>query len=296
MGIIVRAIAGDGFIKMAAADTRDICEKARQIHNCSPVTTAALGRTLTAASILGNSMKEEKASLTVRINGGGPAGSIIAVSDCEGNVRGYIQNPYADIPLKENGKLDVSGIIGTNGQITVIRDIGIGEPYGGSIELVSGEIAEDFTAYLAQSEQKPSACALGVLVDRDRTVLAAGGYIVELLPGAPDYIVEPLEKNIANAGSVTNILNGGTPEDLIMRVLDGFGPKILESSGIEYKCYCSRERVSAALSGIGDEELADMIRVGDPIEVTCQFCDVIYTFTPAEIAKMRNEALSPEEE
>ena len=291
MDRIVRAIAGDGFIKMAAADTRGICERARTIHNCTPTACAALGRTLTAVGIFGNSMKEEKASVTVRINGGGPLGSIIAVSDCFGNVRGYVQNPGLELPLKENGKLDVSGAVGKNGQITVMRDLGIGEPYGGSVELVSGEIAEDFTAYLAESEQQPSACALGVLVDRDRSVLAAGGYIVELLPGAPDGIAEKLEKNIAAAGAVTTQLNGGTVEDMINRVLDGFSPEILEESEIEYRCYCSRERVEDAIAGVGEAEIRDMIASGSA-EVTCQFCDAVYTFTPAELEKL----IKPEEE
>ena len=240
MDKIVRAIAGDGFIKMAAADTREICERARVIHGLTPTAAAALGRTLTAAGIFGNALKEENASVTVRINGGGPLGSVIAVSDSTGNVRGYVQDPNVDLPLKENGKIDVSGAVGKDGQITVIRDLGIGEPYGGSVQLVSGEIAEDFTAYLAESEQKPSACALGVLVDRDRSILAAGGYIVELLPGAPDNIIDKLEKNIASAGSVTAQLKDGTVEAMIDKVLEGFSPEILEETEIEYRCYCSR--------------------------------------------------------
>jgi len=285
MDKIVRAIAGDGFIKMAAAATRGICERARTIHGCTPTAIAALGRTLTAASMLGNAMKEENGSVTVRINGGGPIGSIIAVSDSVGNVRGYAQNPQTDLPLKADGKLNVSGAVGTDGEIRVIRDIGLGEPYGGSVRLMSGEIAEDVTAYLAKSEQKPSACALGVLVDRDRSVLAAGGYIVELLPGAPDEIAERLEKNIADAGPVTAQLQNGTVEEMINRVLDGFSPEILEEEPVEYRCYCSRERVEAALAGIEEAELLDMIRSGEA-EVTCQFCDAVYAFTPAQLEEI----------
>ena len=290
MDKIVRAIAGDGFIKIAAATTRGICERARQIHNCTPTMTAALGRTLTAASIFGNAMKEEGASVTVRINGGGPAGSIIAVSDSTGNVRGYVQNAYVDLPLKPNGKLDVSGAVGCDGQVTVVRDLGFGEPYGGSTELVSGEIAEDFTRYLAESEQKPSACALGVLVDRDRTVLAAGGYIVELLPGAPDEMAEQLERNVADAGAVTAMLQEGCgPEQVIERVLCGFEPRMLETTEITYKCYCTRERVSGALAGIDTGEIRDMIDEGNTIEVTCQFCDSIYKFTPDDLNAILEE-------
>lgn len=285
MDKIVRAIAGDGFIKMAAATTRDICERARQIHGLSPTAAAALGRTLTAASIFGNALKEENASVTVKINGGGPLGSVIAVSDSGGNVRGYVQNPSIELPLKENGKIDVSGAVGKDGQITVIRDLGIGEPYGGSVRLISGEIAEDFTAYLAESEQKPSACTLGVLVDRDRSVLAAGGYIVELLPGAPEEIIDKLEKNIASAGSVTAQLKEGSAEEMTNRVLEGFSPEILETAEIEYRCYCSRERVEDVLSGLSEKELTEMAAAGEA-EVTCQFCDAVYTFTPAELEEI----------
>ena len=283
MSKIVRAIAGGGYIKVAAASTREICERARVIHGCSPVMTAVLGRVLTAAGILGNAMKENDASLTVRINGGGPAGSIIAVSDSFGNVRGYVQNAHVELPLKESGKLDVSGAVGTNGMLTVMRDLGIGRPYVGSTQLVSGEIAEDFTAYLAESEQKLSACALGVLVDRDRSVLAAGGYIAELLPGAPEDYPKRMEKNISDAGAVTSMLKNGTPEEMIFRVLEGFSPRILVSNDIEYRCYCTRERVVAALSSIGEEELEEMKNEGKTVDVTCQFCDTVYKFTPDEI-------------
>lgn len=288
MDRIVRAIAGDGNIKITAASTRGLTERARAIHKTLPVVTAALGRTLAATSMIGNSLKEDNASVTVRINGGGPVGSIIAVSDNAGNVRGYAQNPHIDIPLKENGKLDVGGAIGVDGMLTVIKDLNMREPYVGSVQLVSGEIAEDFTAYFAESEQTPTACGLGVLVDTNQSVLAAGGYIVQLLPGAPDSVAEKLEDNVVKAGAVTNMLLGNdNPEMILESILRGFEYEILESDKVQYKCYCSRERVSDVLAGIGKDELEDIKREGKPIEVTCQFCDKVYIFTVDEIEKIQ---------
>jgi len=283
MDEIVRAVAADGFIKMTAISSRDMVERARAIHNTTPVCTAALGRTLTATSIIGNMLKGEDQSVTVRINGGGQTGSIITVSDAVGNVRGYVTNPHVDIPLKENGKLDVGGAVGINGMLTVIKDLNMREPYVGSVQLVSGEIAEDFTAYFYESEQTPSACALGVLVDRDYTVKAAGGYLIQLLPDAPEEIAVQLEQSILNTGSVTSVLENYTAEDLINLVLIGFNPEILERTPVEYKCYCSRERVKEAISGIEREELENIQREGKPIEVTCQFCDAVYNFEPSEL-------------
>ena len=283
MDEIVRAVAADGFIKMTAISSRDMVERARAIHNTTPVCTAALGRTLTATSIIGNMLKGEDQSVTVRINGGGQTGSIITVSDAVGNVRGYVTNPHVDIPLKENGKLDVGGAVGVNGMLTVIKDLNMREPYVGSVQLVSGEIAEDFTAYFYESEQTPSACALGVLVDRDYTVKAAGGYLIQLLPDAPEEIAIQLEQSILNTGSVTSVLENYTAEDLINLVLIGFNPEILERTPVEYKCYCSRERVREAISGIEREELENIQKEGKPIEVTCQFCDAVYNFEPSEL-------------
>lgn len=283
MDEIVRAVAADGFIKMTAISSRDMVERARAIHNTTPVCTAALGRTLTATSIIGNMLKGEDQSVTVRINGGGQTGSIITVSDAVGNVRGYVTNPHVDIPLKENGKLDVGGAVGVNGMLTVIKDLNMREPYVGSVQLVSGEIAEDFTAYFYESEQTPSACALGVLVDRDYTVKAAGGYLIQLLPDAPEEIAVQLEQSILNTGSVTSVLENYTAEDLINLVLIGFNPEILERTPVEYKCYCSRERVREAISGIEREELENIQKEGKPIEVTCQFCDAVYNFEPSEL-------------
>jgi molecular chaperone Hsp33 len=223
-------------------------------------------------------MKKTGSSLTVRINGGGAAGTIIAVSDNSGNVRGYVQNPTADIPNKPDGKLNVGGIVGKNGMLSVIRDFGESEPFTGSVELIGGEIAEDFAAYFASSEQIPTACALGVLVDRDQSVLAAGGYIARLLPGAPEAAVEALERNATAAGYVTEILANMDAEALLRKAMSGFFPKILERRRVEYKCYCSRERVVSALSVLDREDLQEMKREGVPVEVTCRFCDAVYTF------------------
>lgn len=291
MGRLIHAISGDGFIKMTANDTRDITERARQIHKLTPVATAALGRTMAAASMIGNDIKSEDGSTTVRINGGGPLGSVVVASDHFGNVRGYVQNGEVDIPLKANGKLDVSGAVGTDGMITVIRDVGLKEPYVGSTQLVSGEIAEDFAAYFVESEQIPAACALGVLVDTDQSVIASGGYIVQLLPGAPESYIDTLEQNIVEAGAITGMLSSGmTLENIVKRVLNGFSPRILSECNVEYKCYCSRERVESALISIGDEELFEMEKDGKPISVSCQFCDNIYEFTVDEIKQIRTKA------
>lgn len=286
MDKIIRAVSKDGFAKISAAQTRGIAERARQIHNCSPVATAALGRTLCAASILGDLLKEDSATLTLRINGGGQIGSIMAVSDSSGNVRGYAQNPQIDLPLRPDGKLDVGTAVGQGGQLTVSRDLGLKEPYIGSTQLVSGEIAEDVTAYFAESEQVGAACGLGVLVDTDHTVLAAGGFLVQLLPGAPDELITRLEENIQKTGALTSVLRDGGAKTLAMLVLDGLDPQILSESDIEYRCYCSRERVLEVVSSAGEQELRDMIQDGKPIEVSCQFCDAEYSFSPSELEQL----------
>lgn len=296
MDKIVRAISNDGFIKIAAVTSRELTEKARQIHKTLPVATAALGRTMAAASILGNSLKGDNTSVTVRINGGGPLGSIIVVSDSKGNVRGYVQNPHVDLPLRPDGKLDVGGAVGRDGMLTVIKDLNLKEPYVGSTGLISGEIAEDFTAYYVESEQTPTACALGVLVDRDQSVMAAGGYVVQLMPGAPDSIAEKLEQNVVKAGAVTGMLTYGSPEQVIETVLDGFEPRILETDEITYKCYCSREKVEGAIAGIGAEELRSIEKEGKPIEVTCQFCDAVYTFSVDDVKSIAAHSENDETE
>ncbi len=283
MDEIIRAIAADGMIRMTAANTRDMVERMRGIHGMSRVITAAAGRTLTATSIIGSSLKGEDDSVTVRINGGGPAGTILCVSDSGGNARGYAANSRVELPLKPNGKLDVSGAVGTRGMLTVIKDLNMKEPYVGSVELVSGEIAEDFTSYFASSEQTPSACALGVLVGSDGSVRAAGGYLVQLMPGADDAIAAALEQSILQIGAVTSVLDGGTAEDLMRMVLVGFDPVLLDRRPVEYRCHCYREKVLAALAGIDRSELENMRKENKPVEVTCQFCDRVYTFSPDEL-------------
>ena len=290
MNKIIRATAADGFIKMAVITAKDIVERARQIHGLSPTACAALGRTLCGASLLGQAMKEEKAALTIRINGGGPIGSVIAVSDCEGNVRGYVENPRCELPLRSDGKLDVGGAVGRDGMLTVSRDLGMREPYIGSVELVSGEIAEDLTAYLMESEQVPSACALGVLVNTDLTIRAAGGFIVQLMPGAEDSLIEKLEDNIFMMDQLTTVLDEDGEEALFRQVLAGFDWHVVGEYPVEYRCYCSRERVEQALTVIDPKELNEIIAEGKDISVSCQFCDKEYSFTPGELMQLKKDA------
>lgn len=283
MGKIIRAVAGDDFIKIAVIEARDIVERARQIHGLSPTASAALGRTLCAASLMGNMMKEADASVTVRINGGGPIGSVWAVSDCEGNVRGYVDEPATELPLRADGKLDVGGAVGRDGTLTISKDIGLKEPYVGSVNLISGEIAEDFSAYYVESEQIPAACGLGVLVDTDCSIRAAGGFIVQLMPGAPDGLIEKLEDNIFYMDQLTTILDEDGVEEILAQVLKGLEPRVLEESAVEYRCYCSRERVAEAIRSIGSEALGEIAEQETPTEVGCQFCDRLYVFTPEDI-------------
>ncbi len=289
MDRIIRATAAGGFIKMAVVDARGIAERARTIHRCTPTACAALGRTLCAASLLGDAMKEEKGSLTIRINGGGPIGSVVAVSDSSGNVRGYVENPQLHLPLRGDGKLDVGGAVGRDGMLTVSRDLGLKEPYIGSTALVSGEIAEDLTAYLTESEQVPSACALGVLVDTDRSVRAAGGFIVQLMPGADEALIAKLEDNIFMMDQLTTILDEDGAETVFKQVLKGLEYHLVSEKEIEYRCYCSRERVEEAIRSIGPEELESIIAEGKDVSVSCQFCDKVYSFTPDELRALRQE-------
>lgn len=291
--ILVRAISRDGWVKATAISSRHLVERARNIHKCLPVATAALGRLLTAASMFGNMQKVENGSVTLQIKGGGPLGTILAVSDATGNVRGYVQNPAVALMEKYQGKLDVGTAVGTNGQLTVIRDLQMKEPYIGSCELVSGEIAEDITNYFVQSEQVPTACALGVLVDIDQSVRAAGGYLIQLLPGTPDDVIDRIEAGIARAGAVTKLLQQDiTPQQLLETVLDSFELEFLEETPVEYRCYCSRERVERALISIGVEELRTMVADGHTEQVECQFCDQVYEFTPDQLQALIDEILS----
>lgn len=286
MDRIIRATAGDGYIKMAVIDARDMIQRAREIHNCTPTAAAALGRTLCAASLMGNMLKEEDASLTIRVQGDGPAGQIIAVSDSDGNVRGIMENPAVDLPLRADGKLDVGGAVGHTGMLVVSRDLGLKEPYIGSVELVSGEIAEDITAYLLESEQVPSACALGVLVDTDTSVKAAGGFIVQLMPGAEEELITRLEENIFLMDQLTTILDEDGAEALFAQVLKGFEYHITEQYPVAYKCSCSRERFAKAISTIDRADLIDMVLAKQDAEISCDFCGSKYVFTYDELRAM----------
>lgn len=289
MGKIVRAMTRDGWVKIAAVNGRDMVQRAKDIHQTSPTATAALGRLLCAASLLGNMMKEEDGALTMRMDGGGPLAGVLAVSDSTGNVRGYVGNPQVDLPLKEDGHLNVGGAVGTDGLLTVIRDIGLRDPYVGSTEIVTGEIGEDVAAYMTESEQIPAAVGLGVLVERDLSVAQAGGFIVQLLPGAPEGIIEKLEENIFWMDSVTmQLMDGGEQgaEELIRNVLKGMDYHIVEETPVEYRCNCSRERVENVLTTISAPELQDMIEAGEDISVSCQFCDQVYSFSPADLGEI----------
>ena len=290
MDRILRATAADGFIKMSAVSAKDTVQRAKDIHKCTPTTAAALGRTLCAASMMGNLLKEDNGSLTIRINGGGPIGSIIAVSDSKGYVRGYVTNPAVDLPLRSDGKLDVGGAVGKDGMLTVSRDIGLAQPYVGSTELVSGEIAEDLTAYLLESEQVPSACGLGVLIDTDLSVKAAGGFIVQLMPGAPDEYIDVLEENIFMMDQLTTILAEDGLEAVFEQVLKGLPYHVVDEDEVGYRCYCSRERVGDAILGVGEGEFESMINEGKDIDVSCQFCDTVYTFTPDDLRTLLDES------
>lgn len=286
MDEIVRAVTKDGFVKISAVTARGVVERAREIHGLSPTASAALGRTLCGASMLGELMKEDDASLTIRVNGGGPVGSVIAVSDNGGNVRGYVTEPKADLPLRGDGKLNVGGLVGTNGMLTVSRDIGLKEPYVGSTELVTGEIAEDLAQYMVESEQIPSAVGLGVLVDTDRTIKAAGGFIVQLMPGAPEELITKLEENIFVMDQLTTVLTEDGVDEAVRQVLKGLDYETVMRVPVEYRCNCSRERVEQALESCGREELLDMAETGEETEVSCQFCDKIYRFSPSELREL----------
>ena len=284
---LVRGMSMDGFVKVVAIRSTEIVRRAAQIHHTTPNATAALGRALTAASMMGNMQKVENGSMTLQIRGGGPIGTITVVSDAVGNVRGCVTEPNVPLVEKYPGKLDVGATVGTDGTLTVIRDLQMKEPYIGSVQLVSGEIGDDVTAYFVQSEQVPTACALGVLVDRDHSVKVAGGYLIQLLPGAPDEIIDKLEAGIQRAGAVTPMLESGmTPEDILGQVCGDLGVVFMETVPVSYKCYCTRDRVEQALISLGREELGDIAREGKAFPVECQFCDTVYTFTPEDIQEL----------
>lgn len=284
---LVRGMSMDGFVKVVAIRSTEMVRRGAEIHGTTPNATAAFGRCLTAASMMGNMQKVENGSMTMQVRGGGPIGTITVVSDPEGNVRGTVTEPRVPLVEKFPGKLDVGATVGTDGTLTVIRDLQMKEPYVGSTELVSGEIGDDVTAYFAQSEQTPTACALGVLVDRDLSVKVAGGYLVQLLPGAPDEVIDALEAGIQRAGAVTKMLEAGmTPEDILGQVCGSLGVVFMETTEVSYKCYCSRSRVESALISLGRKELTEIMEEGKTFPVECQFCDTVYEFTPEDIRKM----------
>ena len=287
---LIRAISKDGCVKAAAVSTRVLTERARQIHKTLPVATAALGRTLAAASMMGNALKEDGASVTLQIKGGGPLGTLLAVSDNQGNVRGTVDNPQVDLPLRPDGKLDVGTAVGRDGTLTVIRDLNMKEPYVGSVGLLGGEIAEDLAAYFVESEQIPTACGLGVLVDRDQSVLAAGGYLIQLLPGAGEDTIAKVEGSLMAAGAVTGLLRDDPdPEAMLRRALSDFDLEILEKSPIEYRCTCSRDRMERALISLGAEELQAMIDEQGGADLTCRFCDSVQHFSREDLEAMVRE-------
>ena len=288
---IIRAITCDGAVKILAMTARETVEEARRVHDLTPLTSAALGRTLIAASLLGNDLKSDENSLTVRIDADGPIGSIVAVSDNYGYVRGYCKNPHVDLPVRESDrKIDVSGGVGKNGTLSIIKDLGMKEPYIGQTQLMSGEIAEDVTAYLATSEQIPSVCALGVLVDRDRSIRAAGGYIIQLLPGVYEDEIDRLEECMKQARAVTECLDEGmTLEEILEKTLIGFDIEVLDEAEVGYRCTCSRERTRGVVMSIGEDELSAIIEEDGKAEVNCQFCDNKYVFDEAELREMLDE-------
>lgn len=287
---IVRATAADNQIRAFAITSRDLVEKARQIHNTSPVATAALGRSLSAGAMMGSMMKGEQDLLTLQIRGDGPLGGITVTADSKAQVKGYVNEPAVLIPANAKGKLDVSGAIG-KGMLQVIRDLGMKEPYVGQTELQTGEIAEDLTYYFATSEQIPSSVGLGVLLNRDNTVRQAGGFIIQLMPYTEEKVIDALEKRLAGMNSVTELLDQGLmPEGILEELLGEFGLTVNDTIPTAFSCSCSKERVEKAIISIGSKEIREMIRDGKPIEVKCHFCNEAYTFTIEELKEILNKA------
>ncbi len=290
---IIRATAAGGQVRAFAAVTKDMVETAKTAHNTSPVATAALGRLMTAAAMMGVMMKGDRDLLTIRMEGDGPIGGLLVTADSRGDVKGYAFHPDVMLPPNAKGKLDVGGALGV-GVLSVTKDIGLKEPYVGQTILVSGEIAEDLTYYYATSEQIPSSVALGVLMNKDNTVRQAGGFIIQLLPGASDEMIDKLEERLGEMESITSLLDAGkTPEDILTDLLGDFGLEILDKVPTRFYCDCNRERVSRAIISIGKKEIQDMMDEGKPIEASCQFCNKIYTFTVEELGEMLRKAGRP---
>jgi len=292
MGKIVRALSADGSVLCSAINSTDIVNEIFRIHKTTPVASAALGRLATAGSIMGAMLKDKEDRLTLRMNGGGPAGGLVVAADYMGNVKCYAENPQADLPLKPNGKLDVSGYVGTDGFLGVIKDLGLKEPYATQTPIISGEIAEDITSYYAVSEQIPTVCALGVLVDRDWSIKAAGGYLIQLVPPINESAIDIIEKNIERMQSVTAMIESGlSSEEIALMGLEGLNGDILDSWEAAYHCGCSRRRTEQILVSLGADELEKLAAEQESTEVCCHFCDKKYSFTSDEIMKLREQAM-----
>lgn len=288
---MVNAITSDGAIRVIAVNSTELCQKAQSIHNMSATAAAALGRALTAVAIMGGMLKSDDDAITIQFNGGGPIGRVLAVGNGKAQVKGYVDNPLVELPLNDKGKLDVGGAVGKNGMLSIIRDLGLKEPYVGQVPLVNGEIAEDLTYYYANSEQLPTAVALGVLVDVDYSIRAAGGFILQILPGAMDEDIDRVEKAINSISSVTELLDSGKRvEEIVEKLLDGYEIEYFEKEYPEYLCDCSRERTDKALISIGAEELKRLIDEDGKAEITCQFCDNVYNYTKEDLEKLMEEA------
>ncbi|NLK70977.1 MAG: Hsp33 family molecular chaperone HslO [Clostridiales bacterium] len=284
MGVIKRAISSDASVVASVLDATDIVSEIERIHTTSAVVTAALGRLSIAASLMGYGLKGEKDSITLRLDGNGPTGSLVAVSDSRGNVKSYVCNPIVELPLNQYGKLDVAGAVGKEGTLSVIKDLGLKEPYIGQIPIVSGEIAEDIASYFAVSEQIPTVCGLGVLVNPDLSVKAAGGYLVQLLPFADEKSVDILEKNIKQILPVSKMFDDGmTAEEISLKLLEGLNPNVLDEAEVAYKCDCSRERTEKILISLGEKEIKEIVEDNEITEVCCHFCNKKYKFTPEEL-------------
>lgn len=287
MGILKRAISKDASVISMFLDGTDIISEMERRHKTSAVVTAGLGRLSIGASLMGYGLKNQNDTVTLRVDGGGATGQLVAVADSRGNVKSYATNPVVEIPLNKFGKLDVGGAVGKDGTLSVVKDLGMKEPYVGVIPLVSGEIAEDIASYYATSEQIPTVCGLGVLVNPDLTVKVAGGYLIQLLPFADEKCIDVLEKNINTLPPVTTMMSDGmTAEEIVLKLLDGLEPNILDESEVFYKCDCNRERTERVLISLGKKELSAMADEGKDVEICCHFCDKKYTFTPKEIANL----------
>ncbi len=292
MDRIIRCITTSGSLMAAAIDTSNTCAVAQEIHKLSATTAAVLGRTLSGTALIGSMLKQDKASVTVKINGGGPVGNVVAISDSHGNVRGYVDRPLIELPLRPDGKLDVGGAVGCDGRLGVIRDYGTGEPYIGQVELVSGEIAEDFTSYYAVSEQIPTACALGVLTEKGSSqVLLAGGFLIQVMPGALESEISTLEKNLADIDSMTTMLAKGlTLEEIVNTALAGIEWEKLDETSVHYACTCNREKYAAAMITLGKEELKNLPYIDGKVEAVCPYCEKRYYFSKEDIEHLIENA------